>query len=171
MPKIDILGDKDRYVKIGSTVVMQCMVKDSLDVPFYVFWYREERQLPEKTERMNIQTKLVDGTNDTASNLTIYDAGPEDSGNYTCRPSNLDSTSVQLHVLNGELCWINNKKRDFDTTFALFKSKGSEWAVKSNSEPLTRLKWAALSKAKMPHFSFLTRSFFSLSPTFTRAFT
>lgn len=38
----------------------------------------------------------------TVGSLIIYEAHREDSGNYTCSPSNLDSASVQLHVLNGE---------------------------------------------------------------------
>jgi neurotrimin len=103
VPKIEILGDKDRYVKTGSTVIMQCVLKNSLEVPFDVFWYHEERQLHVRKGKMKIQTKLIEGTNDTASNLTIHNAGPEDSGNYTCRPSNLESVSVQLHVLNGNI--------------------------------------------------------------------
>ncbi|KAJ8672642.1 hypothetical protein QAD02_003901 [Eretmocerus hayati] len=102
VPKIEILGDKDRYVKIGSTVLLQCVVKDTLEAPFYVFWYHQERQLQEREGKMVINTKLIDSMNDTTSNLTIHNAGPEHSGNYTCRPSNLDSTSIQLHVLNGE---------------------------------------------------------------------
>ena len=102
VPKIEILGDRDRYVKVGSTVVLQCVVKYSLEIPFYVFWYHQERQLHDRREKLTIQTKVIESTNDTTSNLTIYNAGPEDSGNYTCRPSNLQSTSVQLHVLNGK---------------------------------------------------------------------
>ncbi|OXU19898.1 hypothetical protein TSAR_003381 [Trichomalopsis sarcophagae] len=109
VPQIEILGDKDRYVKTGSTVILQCVVKNSLEIPFYVFWLHQERQLFDRKGKMNIQTKLIDGTNDTSSNLTIHNAGPEDSGNYTCRPSNLDSTSVQLHVLNGTIAKIRRK--------------------------------------------------------------
>ena len=102
VPKIEILGDKDRFVKTGSTVLLQCLVKHSLEVPFYVFWYHQEHQLQDRKGKMNIQTKQIEGTNNTSSNLTIHNAGPEDSGNYTCRPSNLDSVSIQLHVLNGK---------------------------------------------------------------------
>lgn len=35
-------------------------------------------------------------------NLIIYNPRREDSGNYSCAPSNLDSASVVLHVLSGE---------------------------------------------------------------------
>ncbi|XP_014209054.1 Down syndrome cell adhesion molecule homolog [Copidosoma floridanum] len=103
VPKIEILGDKDLHVNPGSKVVLQCVIKHSLEIPFTVFWYHHERQLPDqRRNRMTIQTKVIDGTNNTASNLTIENTVLSDSGNYTCRPSNLDSTSVQLHVLNGE---------------------------------------------------------------------
>lgn len=35
-------------------------------------------------------------------NLIIYSSRREDSGNYSCAPSNLDSASVVLHVLSGQ---------------------------------------------------------------------
>lgn len=35
-------------------------------------------------------------------NLIIYNPRREDSGNYSCSPSNLDSASVVLHVLSGQ---------------------------------------------------------------------
>lgn len=35
-------------------------------------------------------------------NLIIYSPRREDSGNYSCSPSNLDSASVMLHVLSGQ---------------------------------------------------------------------
>lgn len=101
MPKIEILGDRDMYVKTGSTVAIRCVIKQSLEGPFYVFWYHEgDRVLNYQLGKIDIQTKRID--QDTVSSLVIHNARREDSGNYTCSPSNLDSASVQLHVLNGE---------------------------------------------------------------------
>lgn len=89
------------YVKTGSTVTIRCVIKQSLEVPPYVFWYREGDQiLNYRLEKIDIQMKRVD--NKTISSLIIHDAKIADSGNYTCRPSNLDSARMQLHVLNGE---------------------------------------------------------------------
>lgn len=34
-------------------------------------------------------------------NLIIYNTRREDSGNYSCSPSNLEPASVVLHVLSG----------------------------------------------------------------------
>ncbi|XP_043257906.1 zwei Ig domain protein zig-8-like [Colletes gigas] len=101
VPKIEIIGDRDMYVKTGSTVAIRCMIKQSLEGPFYVFWYHEgNRILDKQLGKIDIQTERIN--NDTISSLEIHNAKTEDSGNYTCSPSSLDSASVQLHVLNGE---------------------------------------------------------------------
>lgn len=39
----------------------------------------------------------------TTSFLLIQQARPSDSGMYQCNPSNAQSKSVMVHVLNGEL--------------------------------------------------------------------
>lgn len=101
VPKIEIIGDRDMYVKTGSTVAIRCVIKQSLEGPFYVFWYHEgDRVLDYQLNKIDIQTKRID--HDTVSSLVIHKARREDSGNYTCSPSSLDSASVQLHVLNGK---------------------------------------------------------------------
>ncbi|XP_034195858.2 neurotrimin isoform X2 [Osmia lignaria lignaria] len=101
VPKIEIIGDRDMYVKTGSTVAIRCVIKQSLEGPFYVFWYHEgDRVLDYQLNKIDIQTEKID--HDTVSSLVIHKAKREDSGNYTCSPSSLDSASVQLHVLNGE---------------------------------------------------------------------
>lgn len=41
---------------------------------------------------------------DTVSHLLVKEAGPGDSGRYTCSPSNGEPATVMLHVLNGECC-------------------------------------------------------------------
>ncbi|XP_034195863.1 neurotrimin isoform X5 [Osmia lignaria lignaria] len=101
VPKIEIIGDRDMYVKTGSTVAIRCVIKQSLEGPFYVFWYHEgDRVLDYQLNKIDIQTEKID--HDTVSSLVIHKAKREDSGNYTCSPSSLDSASVQLHVLNGQ---------------------------------------------------------------------
>lgn len=48
------------------------------------------------------QNIFLSGTDTTISTITIFRTRSEDSGNYTCSPSNLDSASAYLHVLNGK---------------------------------------------------------------------
>jgi hypothetical protein len=103
VPKIEISGESDIYVKTGSTVSLKCVITQSLEEPAYIFWYHDgERVLKYDRSAIDIRTDRV-GTDTTVSTLIIFHARTEDSGNYTCSPSNLDSASVLLHVLNGEL--------------------------------------------------------------------
>ncbi|CAG5100263.1 Similar to zig-8: Zwei Ig domain protein zig-8 (Caenorhabditis elegans) [Cotesia congregata] len=111
VPKIEIMGDQERHVKTGSTVTLRCVIKQSVEPPSYVFWYHgENRVLEDPRGKWSINTadkeKEKDKDKDKVvgfeSILTIHDAGLEDSGNYTCSPSQLDKASIHLHVLNGE---------------------------------------------------------------------
>lgn len=102
VPKIEILGESDMYVKSGSTVSLKCVITQSLEEPAYIFWYHDnERVLDYDRRYKDIRVERV-GPDTTVGTLILYQATKEDSGNYTCSPSNLDSSSVMLHVLNGE---------------------------------------------------------------------
>lgn len=102
VPKIEILGESDVYVKTDSPVSLKCVITQSLEEPAYIFWYHDgERVLNYDPRSLDIKMERI-GTDTTVGSLIIYQARPDDSGNYTCSPSNLDSASVLLHVLNGE---------------------------------------------------------------------
>jgi hypothetical protein len=100
------MGESDMYVKTGSTVNLKCVITQSLEEPAYIFWYHDnERVLNYDRNAKDIRMERV-GPDTTVGTLIIYNGRREDSGNYTCSPSNLDSASVLLHVLNGE-CYRN----------------------------------------------------------------
>uniref|UniRef100_A0A1B6ED63 Ig-like domain-containing protein n=1 Tax=Clastoptera arizonana TaxID=38151 RepID=A0A1B6ED63_9HEMI len=102
VPKIEILGETDIYVKSGSTVQLKCVITQSLEEPAYIFWYHDGRRVLDYDRRLkDIRSERV-GSDTTVGTLIIFEARRDDSGNYTCSPSNLDSASVLLHVLNGE---------------------------------------------------------------------
>ncbi|KAK0072942.1 hypothetical protein PV325_010499 [Microctonus aethiopoides] len=102
VPKIEIIGDRDRYVRTGSTVALHCVINQSVEAPSYVFWYHGgNRVLTDQYGKLAIHSP-TQTENGFDSKLVIHNARLEDSGNYTCSPSNLDSASVHLHVLNGE---------------------------------------------------------------------
>ena len=112
MPKIEITGDRDRYVRTGSTVSLRCVINQSLEAPSYVFWYHKgDRVLSDQYGKLDIHppTRTETGFD---SSLVIHNARSEDSGNYTCSPSNLDSASVTLHVLNGKFKLLTKFKFD-----------------------------------------------------------
>ncbi|XP_052742447.1 lachesin-like [Bicyclus anynana] len=102
VPKIEIVGEADLYVKAGSTVSLKCVITQALEEPAYIFWYHNDERV------LNYDRSLVEirmerrAPDTTVGNLIIYNPRREDSGNYSCSPSNLDSASVVLHVLSGE---------------------------------------------------------------------
>ncbi|CAG9832474.1 unnamed protein product [Diabrotica balteata] len=100
VPKIEIEGESDIYVKRGSTVQLKCVITQSLEEPAYIFWYHDgERVLKYDQSAIDIRMSRK-GTDTTISTMTIFRTRPEDAGNYTCSPSNLDSASAYLHVIN-----------------------------------------------------------------------
>ncbi|KAH1022904.1 hypothetical protein HUJ04_012219 [Dendroctonus ponderosae] len=102
IPKIEITGEPDMFVKMGSRVQLRCVITQALEEPAYIFWYHDgERVLTYDKSAIDIHAKR-EGTDTTVSTLLIHYTNQEDSGNYTCSPSKLDSSSVVLHVLNGE---------------------------------------------------------------------
>ncbi|XP_063830219.1 lachesin-like [Ostrinia nubilalis] len=102
VPKIEIIGESDIYVKAGTTVSLKCVITQALEEPAYIFWYHnDERVLNYDKSLVEIRMERV-APDTTVGNLIIYSPRREDSGNYSCSPSNLDSASVVLHVLSGE---------------------------------------------------------------------
>ncbi|XP_045450213.1 lachesin-like [Melitaea cinxia] len=102
VPKIEIVGEADLYVKAGSTVSLKCVITQALEEPAYIFWYHnDERVLNYDRSLVEIRMERL-APDTTIGNLIIYNPRREDSGNYSCSPSNLDSASVVLHVLSGE---------------------------------------------------------------------
>ncbi|CAH0399624.1 unnamed protein product [Chilo suppressalis] len=108
VPKIEIVGESDMYVKAGTTVSLKCVITQALEEPAYIFWYHnDERVLNYDKSLVEIRMERV-APDTTVGNLIIYSPRREDSGNYSCSPSNLDSASVVLHVLSGKNIYINN---------------------------------------------------------------
>ncbi|XP_039291714.1 zwei Ig domain protein zig-8 isoform X2 [Nilaparvata lugens] len=102
VPKVEIVGETERFVKEDSQVNVKCVVTQSLESPSYIFWYHNGRRILENgVPRKSIKTESI-GSDTTISTFSISSARKEDLGNYTCQPTNLGSAQVVLHVLNGE---------------------------------------------------------------------
>ncbi|KAH8313105.1 hypothetical protein KR067_000495 [Drosophila pandora] len=107
VPRTEILGDPDRYVKAGSNVVLRCIVRGALEPPTFIMWYHGAEQLAADSRRHRIQLdpNLPEATGDglsTIGSLIIESAKKRDTGNYTCSPSNSPSATVTLNIINGE---------------------------------------------------------------------
>lgn len=100
IPKVRIVPPGDRFVKAGSTVRVDCQITDVVQLPDYIFWYLEDRRVMDHQDPNLLVTVKRTGAESITSTLTIHRVRREESGNYTCMPSNLHAASVTLHVLN-----------------------------------------------------------------------
>lgn len=90
-----ILGSSEKIIKSGSTLQLNCILKQTTEEPQYIFWYHNERMINYDKHRLVMVTK-----DRTGSTLTIQNASSEtDSGNYTCSPDKVKPASVTVHVL------------------------------------------------------------------------
>jgi hypothetical protein len=96
--RAEIQGPSEKYLKPGSGLRLQCNVLQSTELPTYVFWYHNNRMINYDVDRgINVTTTLSEKT----SVLTITSAATHHSGNYSCVPSNAQSASTYVHILNG----------------------------------------------------------------------
>ncbi|XP_004537262.2 uncharacterized protein LOC101454775 [Ceratitis capitata] len=108
VPHTELIGDQIRFVKAGSKVALHCIIRDTLDPPTYIIWFRGKAQITNDNQ-MGWYTEIdraifgnVESKRNTIGSLIIPFVRKNDSGNYTCEPSNSAPVSVDLHVLSGE---------------------------------------------------------------------
>ncbi|XP_055707373.1 zwei Ig domain protein zig-8-like [Phlebotomus papatasi] len=103
VPRTELDGEPNRYVKAGSKVIIRCVVRGALEPPAYVFWYFGLEQIfTDNRYGWTMQTDSESETHNTIASLIIPSARKRDAGNYTCNPSNSDAVTVLLHVINVE---------------------------------------------------------------------
>ncbi|XP_018906362.1 zwei Ig domain protein zig-8 [Bemisia tabaci] len=98
--KAKILGPSEVYIKSGSELTLTCVISQGPHNLGTIFWYRGERLVHDDGQRrLTIDTRWTDGF---TSELHISRALGSDTGNYTCRPTSAEATSVNVHVINDE---------------------------------------------------------------------
>ncbi|CAD1476772.1 unnamed protein product, partial [Heterotrigona itama] len=104
VPTATILGGPELYVGAGSTINLTCAIHFSSEPPAYIFWYYNENVLSYDSPRGGVSVITEKGGDVTTSWLLIQTAQPSDSGEYSCKPSNANTASIKVHVLNGDEC-------------------------------------------------------------------
>uniref|UniRef100_A0A182SMZ1 Ig-like domain-containing protein n=1 Tax=Anopheles maculatus TaxID=74869 RepID=A0A182SMZ1_9DIPT len=89
------------HVDKGSTINLTCAVKYSPEPPAYIFWYHHDEVISYDSSRGGVSV-ITEKGDVTTSHLLIQNADLDDSGKYSCSPSNADVASVRVHVLNGK---------------------------------------------------------------------
>lgn len=102
-----ILGSPDLAVKLGAPINLTCVISQSADQFQFIFWYRDERMInydiANEARGKIVVSKLASNRLDSlTSSLQIFQSKLSDSGNYTCAPSGARSTSIYVHILEGE---------------------------------------------------------------------
>ncbi|CAG4943846.1 unnamed protein product [Parnassius apollo] len=97
--KAEILSGSEVLVRAGSDINLTCVVTHAPTAPSFIYWYRG-RNVINYAFRGGISVETEQLTR--KSRLLIARATVRDSGNYTCAPSNSDSASILVHVVNGE---------------------------------------------------------------------
>ncbi|XP_049827274.1 zwei Ig domain protein zig-8-like isoform X1 [Schistocerca gregaria] len=100
-PVTTILGEPHMYIYRGSTINLTCIVQHSPEPPPAIIWTHDGQEINYDSERGGVSV-ITEKGDFTTSYLLIQRADAPDSGTYTCSPSNANTKSVAVHVLNGE---------------------------------------------------------------------
>ena len=101
MGKAKINGGPQLYVNAGSSLNVSCVINGPpAGSTEFVFWYHNQGML--NFDARGSQIQVLFNADRTVTNLVIRAAAVNDSGNYTCAPSNADPDSIQVFVVNSE---------------------------------------------------------------------
>ncbi|XP_032595033.1 hemicentin-1 [Drosophila grimshawi] len=100
-PITTIPGGPELYIDLGSTVNLTCIVKHLPDPPLMVHWTHNNQEINYDSARGGVSV-ITEKGDITTSYLLIQRAQISDSGRYSCLPSNANSQSVNVHILNGD---------------------------------------------------------------------
>ncbi|XP_039276400.1 zwei Ig domain protein zig-8 isoform X2 [Nilaparvata lugens] len=98
-PVTTILGGPEMYINKGSTMNLTCVVQHSPEPPPSVYWTHNSEEINYDSPRGGVSV-ITEKGDMTTSYLLIQRAQAADSGKYTCNPSNANSKTVVVHVLN-----------------------------------------------------------------------
>ncbi|XP_054159688.1 junctional adhesion molecule B-like [Oppia nitens] len=94
--KARIVGSPSIHMNSGTTLNLSCLVNETPGPPDYIFWYHNGEVINYDSPR-GIKVQTVKSSQ-TTSKLIINKVMPNDSGNYSCFPSNAESAHIAVHV-------------------------------------------------------------------------
>ncbi|XP_045600804.1 fibroblast growth factor receptor 1 [Procambarus clarkii] len=103
VPTAELLGDGEVYLDRGSTLNLTCVVHFSPTPPEFILWYHRDKLVNYGSrEGREIKVATVHKGDTTRSSLLVHNATVWDSGRYSCKPSNAQKISIDVHVLKSE---------------------------------------------------------------------
>ncbi|KAF0299961.1 hypothetical protein FJT64_027439 [Amphibalanus amphitrite] len=98
-----IIGASDRYVQLNSNIQLRCELRVLADPPVTLGWSKGSAAVDVSSPRAGLSIQTERGGHGTTSFLVIARARQRDSGTYTCQPSEGQSATVRVHVLDALL--------------------------------------------------------------------
>jgi hypothetical protein len=90
VPRTELIGDPDRYVKAGSTVIFRCVVRGALEQPSYIIWYHGSLQIyVENRHGLKVQFER-DVEGETHSSVSGRAERASRPLNFTSRPDGVE---------------------------------------------------------------------------------
>lgn len=100
VPQAVIPGNGEHHIDTGSTISLTCFIDESATPPQFIFWYHNSRMINYDRERGGIDVDIETKPR-VRSRLTITEARPTDSGNYTCDAANIEPASITVYITQG----------------------------------------------------------------------
>lgn len=101
-PITKILGSPELFINMGSTINLTCVVQYAPEPPPNIVWFQNSQVISFDSPRGGISLVTEKGLV-TTSRLLIQKAAQTDSGSYTCIPSNANTATIRIHILNGKI--------------------------------------------------------------------
>lgn len=95
VPRTEIIGDPDRFVKSGSSVKLRCIIRGALEPPAYIIWYHGVQQL--FTDNSHYDIKIDRGKIDQA------DGGGGGVGGGEGGDDDMDDTKFTVKLFSNSL--------------------------------------------------------------------
>ncbi|XP_050477968.1 neurotrimin isoform X2 [Bombus vancouverensis nearcticus] len=102
-PVTSIVGEPEMFINKDSTMNLTCVVRHSPEPPTAIYWTHDHEVINYDSPRGGVSV-ITEKGEVTTSYLLVQRAQRADSGQYTCHPSNANTKTILVHVLN-EFCF------------------------------------------------------------------
>ncbi|KAK6179204.1 hypothetical protein SNE40_011619 [Patella caerulea] len=92
-----------QFVEKGDSIHLVCNSSGIDNPPDNLDWFKDGIKIsPDAHQKITLEKYKFTATKTLVSVLVLKHSQMTDAGTYVCRSSNLDTTSVKVHILNGE---------------------------------------------------------------------
>ncbi|ESO92559.1 hypothetical protein LOTGIDRAFT_120469 [Lottia gigantea] len=96
-----------QFVEKGDPVHLVCNASGATQPPDNLDWFKDGIKLsPDAHQKITLNKYKFSATKTLASVLVLKHSQMSDAGTYVCRSSELDTTSVKVHILNGKQIYL-----------------------------------------------------------------